>query len=237
MKLAPVIAALLTLMATKAFAADADVLLTEHSHQYEIEWNGIALGEGTISLAREADGCYQYTSTTDPIALVRWTYGSPREQSRFCIEDGQLFAQQFEYSIKKRSKEGFRLDFDWAAKQVRTLKGGVMTQRDVPQPAYDRFLIREAVRLWVIRHQAGEAPAEAEFTMVDDDRIKTYRFAVIGPETIDTPTGKIDTVRVDRTDSAKRPSHYWMAPSLDYVPVKIEQLRKDKVELRMVLVR
>ncbi len=237
MKRTSILAALLMLVATNAFAAAADALLTERSNQYEIEWNGIGLGVGTISLAREADGCYLFTSTTDPIALVRWTYGSPREQSRFCVENGQLLAQQFEYSIKKRSKEGFRLDFDWTAKQVRTLKDGEMTQRDVPQPAYDRFLIREAVRLWVIRNQAGEAPAEAEFTMVDDDRIKTYRFAVIGAETIDTPIGKIDTIRVDRTDSAKRPSHYWMAPSLDYVPVKIEQLRKDKVELRMLLVK
>lgn len=237
MKLAKFITAVLLLMTTAAQAADGVTQLAERSNKYEIEWNGIGLGVGTISLARETDGCYLFTSTTDPIALVRWTYGSPREQSRFCIREGQLLPQQFEYSIEKRSKEGFRMDFDWATKQVRTLKGGVVTDRDVPQPAYDRFLIREAVRLWVIQQQAGNAPAEAEFTMVDDDRIKAYRFAVIGAETIDTPTGKIDTIRVDRTDSAKRPSHYWLAPSLDYVPVKIEQLKKDKVELRMLLVK
>ncbi len=237
MKLARIIAAVLMLAATATQAADGMTQLAERSNKYEIEWNGIGLGVGTISLTQEPDGCYLFTSTTDPIALVRWTYGSPREQSRFCISEGQLLPQQFEYSIEKRSKEGFRLDFDWSAKQVRTLKGGVLTQRDVPLPSYDRFLIREAVRLWVIQQQAGNAPAEAEFTMVDDDRIKAYRFAVIGAETIDTPTGKIDTIRVDRTDSAKRPSHYWLAPSLDYVPVKIEQLKKDKVELRMLLVK
>ncbi|HEY1076437.1 MAG TPA: DUF3108 domain-containing protein [Fontimonas sp.] len=237
MKLPVLLAAALLLASTASTAADGDLPLAERSNKYEIEWNGIGLGVGTISLAREPDGCYLFTSTTDPIALVRWTYGSPREQSRFCVSDGQLLAQQFEYSIEKRSKEGFRLDFDWAAKKVRTLKGGVVTDREVPQPAYDRFLIREAVRLWVIQQQAGKAPAEAEFTMVDDDRIKAYRFAVVGAETIDTPTGKIETIRVDRTDSAKRPSHYWLAPSLDYVPVKIEQLKKDKVELRMLLVK
>lgn len=227
--------ALLALHAATATAATLP--MAPRSNQYEIEWNGISLGEGTISLTPVDDGCYDYVSTTDPIALVRWTYGSPREQSRFCVVDGQVVAQQFEYSIAKRSKDGFRLDFDWTNQRVRTLKGGVISEREVPKPSYDRFVIREAVRLWVIRQQAGEAPAEAEFTMVDDDRIKTYRFAVIGPETIETPADRIETIRVDRTDSAKRPSHYWMAPSLDYVPVKIEQLKNGKVELRMLLIK
>lgn len=227
----------LVLLAFCASIADAAPPMKQRSHQYQIEWNGIALGKGTISLTPVDDRCYDYVSTTDPIALVRWTYGSPREQSRFCVIDGQIVAQQFEYSIEKRSKDGFRLDFDWPNKRVRTLKGGVLSEREVPQPSYDRFVIREAVRLWVIRQQAGEAPAEAEFTMVDDDRIKAYRFAVIGPETIETPAGRIETIRVDRTDSAKRPSHYWMAPSMDYALVKIEQLKNGKVELRMNLIK
>lgn len=232
-----VVAMVLLAMAPAWAAVDAAEHLKPRRDRYQVEWSGISLGEGTISLAVEPDGCYRYTSTTDPIALVRWTYGSPREVSMFCLRDGQVVAEHFEYINEKREDESFRLDFDWGDDEVKALKGGVMTVRKLPEPAYDRFVIREAVRLWVIRHAAGEAPAQAEFTMVDDDRMKTYRFEIGGTENVQTPAGTFEALRVNRIDDPKRPFHYWLAPSRDYLPVKLEHLKKGKVELRMTLLK
>lgn len=219
-----------------AAALDAGAHLQPRNDHYVIEWSGIALGEGTIALAADGVGCYRYTSTTTPIALVRWTYGSPREESRFCMRDGEVVPELFEYVNDKRGDDSFRLDFDWRTKQVKTLKAGVLTVRDLPGTVYDRFSIREAVRLWVLRHLDGAAPAEAEFVMVDDDRIKPFRFAIIGPESIDTAAGRIEALRVERIDK-KRPHHYWLAPDRDYIPVRIEQFKSGKRELLMELAR
>lgn len=218
-------------------AVDAADHLKARSDRYQVEWSGISLGEGTIRLAVEGGGCYRYTSTTDPIALVRWTYGSPREVSMFCLKNGEIVAQHFEYINGKREDESFRLDFDWSDAEVKALRGGVLTVRKLPAEAYDRFVIREAVRLWVIRHVAGEAPVQAEFTMVDDDRMKTYRFEIGGKENVQTPAGTFEALRVNRIDDPKRPFHYWLAPSRDYLPVKLEHLKKGKVELRMTLLK
>jgi hypothetical protein len=231
------VAALAIAAAAQASDIDAERHLQPRSDRYQVEWSGISLGEGTISLEHDGENCYYYVSRTDPIALVRWTYGSPREESRFCVRDGRLIPQHFRYTNDKREEDSFRLDFDWRSGQVKALKGGVMTVRDVPEVAYDRFVIREAVRLWVIRHVEGDGPAEREFVMVDDDRIKAYRFAIGGEETVETPAGTFETVRVDRVGDPKREAHYWLAPSRDYVPVKLEQLRKGKPELRMTLLR
>lgn len=234
---AAVLATLLLAVAPAWASVDAAEHLKSRSDRYQVEWSGISLGEGRISLAVEPDGCYRYTSTTDPIALVRWTYGSPREVSMFCLNNGGVVAQHFEYINEKREDESFRLDFDWSDAEVKTLKGGVMTVRKLPEQAYDRFVIREAVRLWVIRHVAGEAPAQAEFTMVDDDRMKTYRFEIGGKENVQTPAGTFEALRVNRIDDPKRPFHYWLAPDRDYLPVKLEHLKKGKVELRMTLLK
>lgn len=234
---AAALAVLLVAAQVAAAAIDVKAHLAPRSDRYEVEWGGISLGEGTIALAHDSDGCWRYTSSTDPIALVRWTYGAPREVSRFCLRDGEVVARHFQYINEKREAESFLLDFDWNKNEVKALKGGVMTVRELPGRAYDRFVIREAVRLWVIRHAAGEAPAQAEFTMVDDDRMKTYRFEIDGRETVKTPAGTFETVRVNRIDDPKRPFHYWLAPSRDYVPVKLEHLKKGKVELRMTLLR
>jgi hypothetical protein len=219
-----------------AAAFDAAEQLRPRADHYEVQWSGIALGKGTISLVEESDGCYRFDSTTDPIAIVRWTYGSPREQSRFCLSEGRIVPQTFEYVNDKRDKDNFRLDFDWTKGEVRMLKRGEMSVRELPEGgAYDRFVIREVVRLWVLRHAAGDAEAQASFTMVDDDRIKTYHFAIGETETVDTPSGKVEALRVDRIDD-RRPHRYWLDPQRGYLPVKIEQLKDGDVELRMVRV-
>lgn len=231
-----VLAALLPLLAGAASAAGIEQHLGAREDRYAVEWGGIALGEGAIRLAPDGKGCYLFSSETRPIALVRWTYGAPREQSTFCIDDDRVVSRHFEYVNDRRQSDSFRLDFDWPRGEVKTLKNGVMTVRQLPGEVHDRFTIREAVRLWVIRHVAGDAPAEAEFVLVDDDRIKAYRFAVRGIEPIETPAGRFEALRVDRVDDT-RPHYYWLVPDRGYVPVKLEQLRKGKVELRMTLIR
>lgn len=234
MRITAAVLAVLALAGSGSLAA-ADPHMEARSDRYQVEWGGMSLGEGTISLAPDTDGCYRYESTTKPIALVRWTYGSPREKSRFCVRDGQVVPQYFEYVNDKRSKDDFRLDFDWADREVKMLRGGELVVRELPDGGYDRLVIRQAVRLWVLNYVNGNAEREAEFIMVDDDRIKAYRFAIGEKESVKTAQGMIEALRVNRIDD-RRPHHYWLDPQRDYVPVKIEQFKDGKVELRMVLV-
>ena len=204
------------------------------SDSYDIEWNGIALGTGQITLSG-ADGCYRYESVTRPMALVRWTYGSPRETSEFCVVDGRIRPKHFEYVNDKREKDNFTLDFDLDKRQVKTIKGGNVSMRELPDNAYDRFLLQQAVRLWVIEHGSKESPDPVEFTMVDDGRLKTYRFAITGREKLKTAAGTFDTIRVERVDNPDKSSRFWVAPERAYVPVRIEHVEKGEVKLRMSL--
>lgn len=204
------------------------------SDSYDIEWSGIALGVAQISLTG-ADGCWRYESQTRPMALVRWTYGAPRETSTFCVEDGRIRARHFEYVNDKREKDNFTLDFDWDKRQVKTIKGGNVQMRELPGEAYDRFLLQQAVRQWVMRNDKDEKPEPVEFTMVDDDRMKTYRLAITGREKVKTAAGSFDTIRVERIDNPEKSSRFWVAPARAYVPVKIEHLEKGEVKLRMSL--
>lgn len=218
-----------------ATAWAAPDLLAPRENRYDVQWGSISLGVGTIELKSLGNNCYQYRSTTDPVALVRWTYGAPSETSEFCVVDGDIRAQRFSYQNDKRRKDNFSLEFDWKHNAVRLLSNGTLSQRPLPGLAYDRFVIREAVRLWVMRHPDPDSRPEAEFTMVDEDRVKTYRFAVTGRETVQSPAGTFETLRVERIDDPRKSYRYWIAPERDYIPVKIEHVKDGKTELRMAL--
>ncbi|WP_028081866.1 DUF3108 domain-containing protein [Solimonas soli] len=204
------------------------------SDRYSVAWGSVSLGEGTISLKPTGSGCYDYRSTTDPIALVRWTYGSPSEASRFCVSGGLVHPQRFQYSNDRRSDDNFSLDFDAGTQRVKKIKGGVVTEINAPDPSYDRFSIREAVRLWAAEN-ADRIGAEQDFAFIDDKDVRTYRFRIEARETVQVPAGKFETLRVARIDHPKKSYRYWLAPSRDYVPVKIQHINKGKTELSMEL--
>jgi hypothetical protein len=217
-------------------AAGTPSPLTPYVAVYSIAWGGNTLGEGSISLAPQMEkDCYRFESQTRPVALVRWLYGSPRETSLFCMRDGQLRVQRFEYVNDKRGKDNFSLDFDWSANRVKVLKAGELSQRELSGPAYDRFSIQQAVRLWAMAQQPGEDTAPAEFVMMDDDRTATYRFAMVGMETVETPAGRFEALRVDRVDNPNKTMRSWLAPARNYLPVRIDRIEDGELKLRMLL--
>ncbi len=206
------------------------------SDRYSVEWGSASLGDGTIALKPIGGDCYEYTSDTDPIAIVRWTYGSPGEFSRFCVEDGVLRPTRFEYRNARRSGDNFSLDFDPRTQRAKRIKGGEITEVRVPDPVYDRFSLREAVRLWAA-HNADRIGAEREFVFLDQKDLSTYRFAIKGHEKVKTPAGSFDTLLVERVDNPKKSFRYWLLPEREFIPVKIEHINKGKTELRMALLK
>lgn len=220
--------------AVVAQAATPDVFQLR-TDRYDVSWGAIGLGEGTISLSALPGGCYRFETITKPLAIVRWTYGSPRETSEFCVEDGQIRPRHFEYHNDKRAKDGFTLDFDHEAAKVKAIKNGEIKIRELPEQAYDRFLIQLVVRQWVIANAGAADIPPLEVKMVDHRRIKTYRFEIAGAEKLDTPAGSFDTLLVQRIDDPDSSLRFWVAPSLGYVPVKVQQIEKGETKLQMLL--
>lgn len=221
--------------AADAPPADAAAGALKEAHLgFDVDWNGIPLGNANINLIPDGKGCYRYESKTNPVGPVRWLYGSPYEISTFCVKDGVIRPSHYEYQIDKRPKDEFTIDFDWAAKKVTTVKNGQTTVRDLPDVAYDRFGLQQAIRLWVMSLGDTNKRSEAEFVSVDDKDINHYRFAVLGHEKVDTPTGSIDAIRIDRIDSQTRSTHSWVAPSRDFQVIKVESVNRGNVELKMV---
>jgi len=226
-------AVVLFLLLAATAATGAEPKLPELNLRYAAQWKGFGLGDIVITLKPQGGDCYRYESLSEPVGLVRMFYGKPRETSDFCLSGGRVVPKRFVFSNPKRANDSFTLEFDAAAGKVRDGRGAV---RDIPANAQDRFALQQAVRLWVLEHlQAAVSADTVEFSMVDDRRIKAYRFAIMGREQIEVPAGRFEALRVERVDSASRSSKFWLAPARDYMPVMVEATKDGTTELRMVL--
>lgn len=211
-------------------AVAAEPQLPELRLRYAAHWNGITLGDITVTLAPAGPAdCYRYESQADPVGMVRMFYGRPRERSEFCVAGGKVVPKRFEY---ERGRDSFALEFDLAAGKVRDGNG---REREIPANAQDRFGLQQAVRLWVVENQKKGPGASIEFALVDDERVRAYRFAITGRERIELPAGAYDTVKVERVDNPNRISRYWIAPEVDWMPVKVESGKNGQIQLRMEL--
>jgi hypothetical protein len=223
------------LLAAASAGQAAEPQLPQLNLRYAAAWKGISLGDVLISL--KPDGgpdCYRYQSVSEPIGMVRMFYGTPHETSQFCLSGGRVVPRRFSFINNKDEASSFSLEFDVAAGTVRDGRGDV---RKIPSNAQDRFGLQHAVRLWVLGQLAKKEVSDetVDFAMVDDRRIKTYRFAITGREEVETPAGRFETVLVQRVDDPNKSSKFWLAPSRDYMPVKVEQIKRGSSDLKMVL--
>lgn len=229
------LAAAVALATLTGAAAAVEPVLPPVNATYTVSWNGISLGDATITLrAGDKPDCYVYESATDPVGLVRMFYGSPHEISEFCVVGGKVVPKRFEYILKKKSDDNFTLDFDLAARKVRDGKGG---EREIPAIAQDRFGMQQAVRLWLLGRLKEKDPGAQtmDVAQVDDRKVRQYRFAITGRETIQLAAGTFDTILIQRVDDPNKTAKFWIAPELNYMPVKVEQIRGGKADVRMQL--
>ena len=135
---------------------------------------------------------------------------------------------RFEDGNARDEKDG-ALTFDWQNGRV----SGTIEREKIELPTepglQDRLSIQIYVTTALLR---GSEPGR--IPMIDDNRIKHYAYTQKGTATIDTALGQMDTVIYESTrEGSSRVARFWMAPKLQYLPVRAEQERKGKVETVM----
>jgi hypothetical protein len=80
-----------------------------------------------------------------------------------------------------------------------------------------------------IRQELLNGKFSGSYNMAKKNKIEPTPFKRSGNTKITVPAGTFDTVRVDRIhDDDSRSTSFWLAPSLDYLPVKVSQINDGK---------
>jgi hypothetical protein len=198
---------------------------------FDVEWRGMGAGTSTLQLVRKGSNEYTYTSNNVARGIFRLAIPDTVTQtSDFSIVDGVV--RPSTYVGDDGSDDTARdvsLKFDWQKNRVT----GIAEDKPVDQPltpgVQDSLSVQIALMCALA---AGQTPKT--FQLIDKDEVKEYVYTHEGKATLDTPVGKLDTViYTSQRPGASRVTRLWIAPTLGYLPVRAEQIRKGKRELQL----
>lgn len=200
---------------------------------YALVRGPFTLAESRFTLQREANGTLRYHSTAEPRGLARLLFSgnSISETSVFRLRRGHIRALSYQFVHKEGAKtERSSVQFDWQTETAISYANGRTRRIKVPPGTVDRMVLQLAVM-----HDLAEGRATMSYPLVDDNHLKTYRFAVKGRERVHTQAGSFYTLRVERTHDPDKQTIFWCAPKLDYLPVKVLQKKKGGTALMLEL--
>jgi hypothetical protein len=206
-------------------------LLKPFSAVFSVKRNVVPLGKLRLEFSLEEEGDYHYIAHTMPGMIVGWFSADEIiEESHGRLNREAIEPLTYTYEDMGNEDDRAELEFDWPTGKVHTTSGGITWSQAIIPGTQDRLSQQLQVRLHL-----AEGEKDVAYQVADGGKIKRYRFFVEGEDTIDTPYGQIDCLRVRRSKESGKPDYaIWFAPALDYLPVQIERQRSGRL-YRMVL--
>lgn len=228
-------AAIFLLLGLYANTASAEV--TPFAAVFSVGNDTFNAGDAKLTLVQN-DGVWNYSLITAPKGIFKLAgKGYIAEKSELTITDGEggpkFKTDVYSYRQDEETKRSVDATFDWNEDSVTYTRRGETKTLQLEEPIMDRL----SVTLAVMETLKGGFDT-AEFTVFDNGSIETIKFINEGKEELTTKMGSFETIRVRRENAkgSSRHSMVWFAPLLDYIPVRLEQYKRDELVARMSLV-
>ena len=193
--------------------------------------------DGTLRAKLENNnGIYTYTLKTEPTGFWKLiANGSINESSEFEIIDGEIRSINYHLNdtIRRNPRES-AVDFDWSKKTIQ----GFYKDRVIDFNLEKRTLTRILLQIEIM-HQKQRNNLKDSYLIIDKDEIKEIDITSTNSgKKISVPFGSYEVVEVShRSKNSERINTFWLAPELDFIPVKLEQTEGNKVNFEANLVQ
>lgn len=195
----------------------------QYDAHYSISYFGIPAGESVHKLRQRQDGQYHFETRTLPnMQILPYHY---HESTDFAWIDGKFIPQNYYYNVKegKRNKKG-NLTFNWDNKTVHNKGLKEPWESEISDGVQDKL-----TQTLCIRQALKSGSRELNYMVAEEDKLKNYNFSIIGEEVLKTKLGTYNTVKVEHVSRKGVRTTLWLAKTLDYLPVRMAQVRQGKV--------
>jgi len=211
---------LISFLATSIFINSSWALPTEYSAIYNAK---LKQADGVLATQLKKNGdVYSFELITEPTGFWKViTKGSIIERSRFIIENDQLKTYDYHLidTIRKKSRES-ESEFNWSTSKIT----GYYKDREIDIPLEGKTLSRIVLQLQIMHDQEKQI-ASTNYLILDKDALKKI---TVFPEEFITetsvPFGKFQTIKIShQSENSERLNSLWLAPELNFIPIKISQ--------------
>ncbi len=196
--------------------------------KYVLEVRGFAVGETRWRVERVTDGfIYEKRTMATGIAALFGNRGVV-ERSEWKLFAGNIKPARYRYERHGRPDKTTAIEFDWKDGVVHNDRRGKKSRIAVPDDTLDKLGY-----MLVLADDLRAGKRSVRYNIADGkSRLKVYDFRVIGEEQMETAMGTMKVLKMirDREDS-DRETTIWIAPALDFVPVRITHHEPDGEEL------
>jgi len=190
--------------------------------KYRVSMGSMKIGEGLDTF--EHDGkTYSVVSESKTAGLAAMLYQlNIRREAKGRITSEGLKPRTFVESRNDKVKRS--ATFDWEKNQVELAEGDE-NKHTVPLPPSTWDATSFAWNFAFV--PAGDK--ELNINLTDGRRVTSYRYAIVGRETLNTVIGDIPTLHVKKVleGDDKRAFDVWLATERHYLPVRIRYTEKD----------
>ena len=197
---------LLTGFSSQSFA------MSPFQANYQFNYNGKNLGSATRTLKQSGN------NWTYVFAAKAGAMASATETSRFSLNGGQIHSNSFSRSSKILVHNNtMNINFNAGAKTINTKKDDKARSF-----AWKSGVLDELNAELQIREDLKNGGLKSNYYIADAKEVEARKFVKQGTEKVKTTYGTFDTVKVVmRHDKPGRQTTFWLAPKLDYLPVKV----------------
>ena len=215
-------------------AARATAGLRAHAIVYRGTFMGIGAGTLELTLRPGATpGSWVYETRPNPSFLASFAINpKSRERSSFELDaEGRVAPLGYRLDDGTSAhKDNVELAYLRSRGRITGSSRGAAVDLPLEPGTQDVMSIRLATPVDLL---AGREPAD--YPMVDGSELKHFVYRRVGPQRIRTALGELDTIVFTSerkgADARDRTWRYWFAPSLGWLPVRIEQRQEGRTRL------
>lgn len=200
---------------------------------YNWSWHGMTVAVSTLRLEHE-DDTWIYRSKSEPRGIGRVFSERPTQESVLKITDDGVRPISYKADDGTSStKRDANVQFDWEHDRVTGIYEDAKVDLPITPGIQDDLSVQIALMVELVR---GHTPEK--FFLLSGNSVREYRYSREGEETLTTPIGTVPTIIYrSEKENSPRVTRFWCAPSFGYIPLRVEQKRKNEVEWTMQIQR
>jgi hypothetical protein len=195
---------------------------------YAWSWHGATVAVSTLKLEHHDGDAWVYSSTSEPRGLGYLYPLRPALRSTLRITGQGVQPLSFK-ADGGGADHNANVTFDWSAGRASGVYENVPVDMPIKPGIQDDLSVQIAMMVELLHGRTPE-----QLSMIDKNSTREYRYQREGAQAIATALGRIDTVIYSsQHPGSPRVTRFWCAPSMGYLPLRIEQKRIDSVEWTM----